>query len=92
MNIVVLIGFVPMLLLLGLSGHLLPTWMFLNSLQLIVHAPMLATNMPANLHHFLVDYLSLIRLDSKKISSQVEIWERELGLANYKLITGEDSF
>ena len=69
MNTVVLLGCVPMLLLLGLSGRLLPTWMFLNSFQLLVHAPMLATYMPPNLHYFLVDYLNLIRLHSKKLSN-----------------------
>ena len=73
MNTVMLLGCVPMLLFLGLGGRLLPTWMFLNSLQLMVHAPMLATNIPAILHYFLVDYLNLIRLHSKKLSNLVEI-------------------
>lgn len=55
---------VPVLLMIGLGGHLLPTWMFLNSLQLISHVPMLDAHIPASLHYFRVKYLSLIRLDS----------------------------
>ena len=54
----------------------------------MVHTPMLASYMPANLHYFLVYYLNLLRLNSKKISNLVDIWYRELGLANYDLIVG----
>ena len=69
-----LLGFAPLLLLLGVGGRLLPTWMFLNSMQLIVHTPMLATYVPANLHYFLVKYLSIFRLNSKQIDDLVENW------------------
>ena len=50
------------MLLVGMGGSLLPTFMFLNSMQLIVHTPLLATNMPGNLHMFLLKYLDMLRL------------------------------
>ena len=74
MNGLMITCFLPMLLLLGFGGRLLPTWMFLNSMQLLVHTPLLATFMPANLHVFLVDYLSVIRLSSKHINDSIEQW------------------
>ena len=58
----------------GIGGRLLPTWMFLNSLQLIVHTPLLATNMPSNLHYFLVRYLDMFRMNVKSIDSDMESW------------------
>ena len=36
--------------------------MFLNTLQLIAHMPLLNTLMPANLHLFLAKYLDFVRL------------------------------
>lgn len=55
----------PMALYVGLGGRLLPIWMFLNSMQLVVHLPLLPTNMPGNAHYFLTHYLSYIRLNSQ---------------------------
>ena len=86
-----LLGFAPLLLLLGVGGRLLPTWMFLNSMQLIVHTPMLATYVPANLHYFLVKYLSIFRLNSKQINDLVKNWQLENGLFNYQLISDKES-
>ena len=45
-----------------LLGNSLPTWMFLNSLQLIATLPLLNTLIPENLHQFLSKYLDLTRL------------------------------
>ena len=45
-----------------LLGNSLPTWMFLNSLQLIATLPLLNTLIPENLHQFLSKYLDLMRL------------------------------
>lgn len=67
-------GMIPIIFLIGLGGSLLPTWMFLNSLQLIVHVPMIDAHLPASLHYFLVNYLSVIRLNSEQIGSSVEAW------------------
>lgn len=43
-------------------GPLLPIWMFFNSLQLIVHIPMIRVNLPATANLFLLDFLSGVRL------------------------------
>ena len=42
-------------------GSLLPTWIFINSLSLLAHLPLLNTNMPGNVHIFLTDYLDKVR-------------------------------
>ena len=52
---------------------------------------MLDAHVPANLHYFLVNYLSLVRLNSKQIDDSVEAWQKERGLENYKLIDGDDT-
>lgn len=74
-----------LLLFIGLGGRLLPTWMFLNSIQLIVHLPLLSTSMPSNLHFFLVKYLNFIRMNAESIDRYIEVLERESGLADYDL-------
>ena len=74
LNVVLTMGLVPMLLVLGMGGKLLPTWMFINSLQLMTHIPMIDANVPSDLHYFLANYLSVIRLDSKLIGDSVEAW------------------
>ena len=51
------------------GGRLLPTWMFFNSLQLIVYSPLVSTSMPSNLHYFLVNYLQLVRLNFGGVDS-----------------------
>lgn len=55
--------FVPLLILLGIGGRLLPVWMFINSMQLLVHTPLLSMHMPANLHYFLTHYLNYFSLN-----------------------------
>ena len=42
-------------------GSLLPTWIFINSLQIIAHTVLLKTLMPANAHYFLSTYLNWLR-------------------------------
>ena len=51
-----------LLLLVLTCGPLLPFWMFLNSLQLIVHVPLIRANIPGNAHYFLLEYLDILRL------------------------------
>ena len=79
------------ILFIGFGGRLLPTWMFLNSLQLIVHLPLLSTIMPSNLHFFLVKYLNFIRLNADSISLEIEVLERESGLTGFDLQQSDDS-
>ena len=56
-NTALIATFIPVLVLVGLGGRLLPTWMFFNSLQLIVHTPLLPAHLPANIHYLLTKYL-----------------------------------
>ena len=63
-NVLLFLAFVPLLLFVGFGGRLLPTWMFLNSLQLFVHLPLLETYLPANLSSMLAYYLGYIRLNN----------------------------
>lgn len=60
--ILLAIGAFLLLLLVLTCGPLLPFWMFLNSLQLIVHVPLIRTNIPGNAHYFLLEYLNILRL------------------------------
>lgn len=62
---------------LGMGGRLLPTWMFLNSMQLIVHTPMLNTFMPSNLHYFLISFLNLVRINPKALDKYMLAWQQE---------------
>ena len=43
-------------------GSLLPTWMFVNSLQIVAHTPLLNSEMPGNVQYFMSDYLKIVRL------------------------------
>ena len=72
-----------------MGARLLPTWMFLNSLQLIAHTPLLATYMPANLNYFLIKLLKIARLNVDKIDEYMEAWEKQQGMDNYEM-TSED--
>ena len=54
-------GFLFMILPFVTLGSLLPTWMFINALQLLAHLPLLNSIMPANAHYFLNKYLEKVR-------------------------------
>ena len=54
---------VPMFLLAICSGSLVPLWMFINSLTLIAHAPLLSESLPSNLSYYLVKILDILRLN-----------------------------
>lgn len=79
-------------LFIGFGGRLLPTWMFINSMQLIAHTPLLQTNMPANLHMFLQRYLDLLRLNVESFSQLLDVIETEKGILNYEVSMDENSF
>jgi len=53
-------------------GSLLPTWMFINTLQLIAHLPLLNSEMPGNAHYFLSKYLDYVRWYDKDFIEKVE--------------------
>lgn len=44
-------------------GTLLPTWMFLNTLQLVAHLPLLNAKLPPIVHSVLTELLTYLRLD-----------------------------
>ena len=50
-------------------GPLLPVWMFINSMQLIAHVPLIRTNLPGSSHFFLLDYLNIIRMQVFSLNS-----------------------
>jgi len=52
-------------------GSLLPTWMFVNALQLIAHLPLLNSNMPANAHYFLRKYLDIVRWYNSDVMEKI---------------------
>ena len=76
MDIAMMSAIISLIFFIGIGGRLLPTWMFLNSLQLVVHTPLLSTNMPSNLHYFLVKYLNLLRMNVEIINQDMdEVWQ-----------------
>ena len=52
------------LLILLCMGPLLPTWMFLNSMQLIFHVPLIKSDLPSHAFYFMIEYLDKLRLHS----------------------------
>ena len=48
---------------LGAFGTLLPLWMFINTMQLIVHLPLVSKMVPANVSHVLIGYLDIWRMN-----------------------------
>jgi hypothetical protein len=50
------------------QGSLISTWIFINSLQLIAHVPLIAKNMPANANYFFLNLLSIVRLSLESIN------------------------
>lgn len=89
LNVFLALCFGPLLLLMGFGGRLLPTWMFVNSMQLVTHSPLLTTFMPANMHVFLTDYLGWLRLYSVELDFKLESWQHERGLYDYQLMVDD---
>ena len=56
-----------MLLLIGFGGRLLPTWMMLNTLQLMVHLPLLPVYLPSNMSFLLSEYLRTMQIRSNEL-------------------------
>lgn len=55
------------------AGSLLPTWMFINSLQIISHMVLIKTLMPGNTHYFLTKYLDWMRWYNEDIFKWLEL-------------------
>ena len=45
------------------STSILPTWLFLNTLQLVAHLPLLYAKMPPIINYFLLELLSFVKMD-----------------------------
>ena len=54
------------------KGPLVMTWVFINSLQLIAHLPLVADRLPANVNFVLIKFLSLVRLNISEFNSTVD--------------------
>ena len=66
-------------------GSLLPTWIFINSLQIIAHTVLLKTLMPANAHYFLSIYLDWLRWYNEDFFEYVE---QEFDMRSYYIEFG----
>ena len=58
---------------------------------MVVHAPLLATYMPANLNYFLLELLDVAKYDDVTFGDTIEISRKEEGVENYRLSLDEDS-
>ena len=85
-DIVMFVACMSLLFLLGMNARILPTWMFLNSIQLIMHSVLLSTSMPSNLHYFLLHYLNLIRMSPPSyLNKETEVIQYENIQVDYEL-------
>ena len=73
------------------AGPLLPTWMFLNSIQLIFHLPLIKSDMPSHAFFFMTDYLNKLRLNFDWTEKLAEEWMGNPSKQDYEIIK-EDSF
>ena len=53
-------------------GPLLPVWMFINSMQLIVHLPLIRSPQPGNSHLFLLDHLNVLRMNFGSLNAWLQ--------------------
>lgn len=53
------------------QGSLVHTWIFINSLQMISHVPLISTSLPSNAHYFLLNMLGLARFKFDSFNSMV---------------------
>ena len=51
------------------QGSLVPSWHLINTLQLIVHIPLISDQVPANAYNFLLNFLGLSRLSFAGLGS-----------------------
>lgn len=59
-------------LLAAMYGPLLSFWMFINSLQLILHLPLINVYLPATANFFMLRYLLLFRLHIAGLNNALE--------------------
>ena len=71
------------------GGSLIQTWLFINALQLIAHLPLISQNLPANAHYFLLNLLSLVRLNFEWLNTSID--EISSLMEQYELAASEDT-
>jgi len=71
-------------------GSLVQTWLFINSLQLIAHLPLISSKLPANAHYFLLNFMNMVRLNFDSLNSSID--EVSSKLEEYELAADEDSY
>ena len=86
------ISCVFLIVFLGIGANLLPTWMFVNSMQLIMHTALLKTSMPSNLHYFLIHYLNLLRMNPEQLDLTMETLLTQSGQFDYELSSQGDAY
>jgi len=72
------------------QGSLVTTWMFINSLQLITHVPLISEKLPANANYFFLNFASVARFNIESINSTLDTVASKL--IDYQLIEDEQSF
>lgn len=71
------------------QGSLLPTWMLVNTLQLIAHVPLISSKLPSNAHYFLLNFLGVVRFNWEQLNSQVDGFTDKM--SEWNLIESESS-
>ena len=74
------------------GGRLLPTWMFLNSMQLILHVILIRTDMPSHAFKFMHDLLDKLRF---KYDWSEEMTEESVGssaLSDSEVLKSSDTY
>ena len=82
---IILTSLITLILFVGFNAQLLPTWIFINSLSLVLHTPLLSINMPSNLHYTLVSRdLDLLRLSTGEgLQEEMQSSDLASNLLNY---------
>ena len=55
-----------------IGGPSIPAWMFINSMNLVVHLPLIRSNMPPNAQYFLKHYLDIFRVNLEFVNENID--------------------
>lgn len=72
------------------KGSLVSSWIFLSSLQLVAHIPLLDIKLPGNSHFFLKSILNFTRLNFEALNSTLD--DLESKMQDFTLISDPNSF
>jgi len=88
--VLICIALVISIVLAAFKGSLVSTWLFINTMQLIAHIPMIAGKLPANAHYFFLNFMSLARMSIQSVDSLLD--DIESKTLNARLVQDEDSY